>query len=87
MKTMDLDKVILISFWLIVSVLFLMSIWGGWAEKMYERNKVRYWPWYWLRFFDIPITRENCIRFTKRVAVFGFIMLTLGTIFTLIADK
>jgi hypothetical protein len=80
---MELDKAFLISFWFIVSVLFSMSIWGGWAEKMYERNKESYWAWYWLRFFKIPLTRENCIRFTKRVSAFGFIALTLGTVFTL----
>jgi hypothetical protein len=80
---MELEKVFLISFWFIVSVLFSISIWGGWAEKMYERNKESYWPWYWLRFFKIPLTRENCIRFTKRASAFGFIMITLGTIFTL----
>ncbi len=39
MTTMELDKVFLISFWFIVSVLYSMSIWRGWAEKMYEKKQ------------------------------------------------
>jgi hypothetical protein len=84
---MEIDTVFLISFWFVFSVLFSMSIWGSWAEKMYERNKDNYWTWYWLRFFKIALTRENCICFTKGASVFGFVLLTLGTIFILMVKN
>jgi hypothetical protein len=80
---MDLDLAFLITSYLVLSGLFSMSIWGDWAEKLYERNKKSYWTWYWLRFFKIPITRDNCIRFTKNASAFSFIVLTLGAILAL----
>ena len=55
-----------------------MAIWGGWSEAMYEREKGNDAPWYWLRVFRVPHTRENCVRFIKLVSASGIALLVVG---------
>lgn len=74
---MKLEKIIIIVFWIVVTGLFSMNIWGGWAKMFYEKNKEQYWPWYWLRIFKISLTPENCIRFIKTISIFGLLIITL----------
>jgi hypothetical protein len=81
---MQMEKILLIVFWLITAGLFSMVIWGGWAESKYEKLKERYWPWYWLHFFKITATRENCLRFMKGTSVLGLFLVTLGILMVLL---
>jgi hypothetical protein len=81
---MQIEKILLIVFWLITAGLFSMVIWGRWAEIAYEKLKEQYWPWYWLHLFNIPATRENCIRFMKRTSILGLFLVTLGTLIVLL---
>ena len=54
-----------------------MNIWGGWAEKTYERAKNSTVAWYWLRKFNIETTPENCIRFLKITSAGGLAIILL----------
>jgi hypothetical protein len=75
---------ILIGFWILVTLLWSMNIWGGWAERDYEIHKHARWKWFWLSFFNIPICKENCVRFQKTVSAAGIALVSAGTIFTII---
>jgi hypothetical protein len=75
---------ILIGFWILVTLLWSMNIWGGWAERDYETHKQARWKWFWLSFFNIPISKENCVRFQKTVSAVGIALVSAGTIFTII---
>jgi hypothetical protein len=81
---MKIYKIVLIVFWVVTAGLFSMAIWGGWAERAYEREKERYWPWYWLNLFRVPLTRENCVRFVKGSSLLGLVLITLGTLVVLL---
>lgn len=57
-----------------------MNIWGGWAEKAYERQKDANLSWYWLRLLGITTSRENCVRFIKVVSAMGIALLLVGLV-------
>mgnify|MGYP001110049391 CR=1 FL=1 len=75
---MKQELTVLIS-WAIASALFSMSIWGGWAEALYQKNRNAYWPWYWLRFFHVELNEKNCIMFIKGASVVGLILVSIGS--------
>ena len=77
---METIEIVLIIFWIIFAALFSMAIWGGWTERAFEKEKDSYWPWYWLRLFGVPLTRENCIRFVKVISIFGLALVTFATV-------
>lgn len=62
---------------LVISI-WVMGIWGGWAEKAYEKEKESYWAWYWLYFLGIPRSKENCVRFVKITCGLGLTLTLLG---------
>jgi len=64
-------------FSLVAIIAWAMNIWGGWAEKTYERTKDSTTAWYWLRRFRIPTTRDNCIRFMKITSAGGIGVLVM----------
>ena len=74
------QELIVLIFWAIVSVLFSMSIWGGWAEALYQKNRNAYWPWYWLHFFHVELNEKNCILFIKGTSVAGLILVSIGSL-------
>lgn len=69
----------MIIFWIFVSALWAMSIWGGWAEKCYEKMKLKNYPWYWLDVLKIEKTDKNCILFIKVYSAIGAALLTIIT--------
>jgi hypothetical protein len=81
---MEIKKIIIIIFWLAVSGLWVTNIWGGWAEKLYQKKKNEGYIWYWLRFFHIERTERNCILFIKSASMAGLILLTIGTLIALL---
>lgn len=83
---MKTEKIIILIFWLVASGLWSMSIWGGWAEKVYEKKKGDYWIWYWLRIFHIELTKRSCIAFIKGISMMGIIIITLGTLVVLLRN-
>jgi hypothetical protein len=76
---MRADKLLLVLFWLGTMGLWAMSVWGGWAEKTYEKLGERSFSWYWLRVAGIPCTRENCVRFLKGTSLSGMALVTAWT--------
>jgi hypothetical protein len=58
--------------------LWAMTIWGGWAEKCYEREKDSYWAWCWLRITGVSLTKSNCVRFIKAVSLLGIVLVSVG---------
>ena len=64
-------------FSLVAVIGWAMNIWGGWVEKTYERTKDSATTWFWLRFFRIPTTPENCIRFMKYASAGGLVVIVL----------
>ncbi len=77
---MTKEKLLILIFWVIVSVLFSMSIWGGWAETLYQKNRNAHWSWYWLRFFHVELNEKNCILFIKGTSVAGLILVSVGSL-------
>jgi len=82
---MKTSKVIALIFWLVASGLWSMNIWGGWAERFYEKQKNNYWTWYWLRLFKIELTERNCILFIKGISLAGIILSTMGLLVILLS--
>jgi hypothetical protein len=64
-----------------------MSVWGGWAERTYEKGRERAYMWFWLRILGIPQTKENCIRFVKGTSLAGMVVLTLTTAVVVLLGK
>ena len=65
-------------FWGALMGLWGMTIWGGWAERHYERVGNQSWSWFWLRKRGVAPTKEQCVRFSKAVSLFGMIAITLA---------
>jgi hypothetical protein len=79
-KDMNEADMILIVLWIVLTALWAMTVWGGWAERVYESSKDTRWTWFWLRTFKVPTTKENCLRFDKCVSLLGIALGTLGII-------
>jgi len=75
---MSTAHIALLGFWAFAMILWSRSVWGPWAERVYDRVGPESITWYWLRIFGLPRTRDNCIRFLKVVSLAGMILLTLG---------
>jgi hypothetical protein len=82
-----MDKTIAIGFWFVITTFWSLNIWGGWAEKMYERWKDENYIWYWLRALDKPINKENCIKFIKSTSWLGLALSTFGTLAVLVLNQ
>jgi hypothetical protein len=78
------DKVYTVLFWAALVSFWSMSVWGGWAERTYERSGDRSPKWFWLRLFGIPRTRRNCVRFLKGVSLFGMGLVTVMLVVILV---
>ena len=61
-----------------------MSVWGGWAERTYERSGDRSAKWFWLRLLGIPRTQSNCVRFVKSVSLFSMGLVTVMLVVILV---
>jgi hypothetical protein len=73
------DKLYLLLFWAALVGLWSMSVWGGWAERTYERAGNRSVMWFWLHIFGVPANRRNCVRFLKGASLFGMGLATVLT--------
>jgi hypothetical protein len=75
---------VILLFWATLMGLWSMSVWGGWAERHYERAGESSLSWFWLRRCGVATTKENCLRFLKGVSLAGMILLTLGVVVILL---
>ena len=73
---MSTAKVILLIFYAGCIFAWSMSLWGCWAERVYEKNRESKFAWFWLSMFGAEKTRENCIRFLKGVSWAGIVLST-----------
>ena len=72
--------------WAVLMGLWSMNVWGGWAEKHYERAGRASLSWYWLRLFGVPASRDNCVRFSKASSLVGMTLVTIGVVALLLAN-
>lgn len=66
------ERVGLLVFWAAAMVLWSMTVWGGWGERVYERKKDSKWVWFWLRLFRVETSRQNCVRLIKGCSLLGW---------------
>lgn len=81
---MEIEKIILVVFWGFVTFIFLMNIWGGWAEQFYKKFGENSSAWYWLRVFNLTINEKNCVRFLKGTSWFGIFMISILSLIILV---
>ena len=79
---MKRDIVLILIFWIAVVGLWAMSVWGGWAERHYEKVGGDSISWFWLRRLGVATTKRNCVRFTKGYSLLGIVLLTVGVALT-----
>lgn len=77
-------KVYTVVFWAGLMTAWSMSVWGGWAERTYERAGDRSPMWFWLYVLGIPRNRHNCVHFLKGVSIFGMGLATVMVLVILI---
>jgi hypothetical protein len=73
----QLFLVVLSLFWF---ALFILSRRLRWDERAYEQFKDSRIMWFWFDVFNIPKTRENCLRFQFAVWILLLIFLSVFTI-------
>ncbi len=74
---MSLDKLILVGFWSVATVLWVLSITKGWAGQVYDVVGPDSFRWLWLRVLRVPRTRRNCVRFANGVSAAGIVLMAL----------
>lgn len=79
-----MEIILLLAFYLICVFVWSMNIWGGWAEKTYDKYKDKKYYWFWLRLFKIEETNENCIKFLKFTSILGIILMSLMIVIPLL---
>jgi hypothetical protein len=81
---MRTDKV-----WLVIGSMVMISIFAyalatGEAERRYEKYKDFAPMWFWLRFFHVPQTRENFVRFVNFTSWLAIVLCCVGTVIVVI---
>ena len=66
-----------LGFAIILSGACLLGLRLGIAEKVYEPLKESAFAWYWLRVFNVPVARENCVRLV-RISLYLLILFWLA---------
>jgi hypothetical protein len=77
------EKTILISFSILIIVLFAMNFNEKWNNKNYEKLKDKKHTWYWFKVFKVSETKENLIKLYKVMSIFVIIIQTIAIIFLL----
>ena len=60
-------------------ILWSRTVWGDWGWKTYDRLGPDSRAWFWLRRFNVPVNRSNCVRFLKGVSLFGMAVVAVLT--------
>jgi hypothetical protein len=81
------DKIYTVLFWAALMTVWAMAVWGGWADRTYERTGDRSPKWFWLELFGIPRSRRNCVRFLKGVSLFAMGLATVMMLVIMIWGK
>ena len=84
---MRADRIYMLVFWAALMSLWSMSVWGGWAERTYERVGDRSPMWFWLNALGVPRTRDNCVAFIKQLSILGMALSTAMLLVTLVLAK
>lgn len=84
---MKRESLLILLLWGAVVALWAMAVWGGWAERHYEKVGNDSRSWFWLRRLTVATTKENCIRLSKAVSLVGMALLTLGVVLTLLFGR
>lgn len=77
------EKTLLISFSLLIIILFAMNFNEKWNNKNYEKLKDKKHTWYWFKVFKVAETKENLIKLYKGLSIFVIIIQTITIIFLL----
>jgi hypothetical protein len=77
------EKTLLISFSILIIVLFAMNFNEKWNNKNYEKLKDKKHSWYWFKVFKVPETKENLFKLYKGMSIFVIIIQTITIIFLL----
>lgn len=77
---MRIDKVIGLASAVILIAAWLWSIRTNQGARRFDRLGPDASTWYWLRVFEVPVTRENCSRFMATVSWFGIAVVAVGTL-------
>ena len=82
---MSIPKVIILLLYLAAVLYWAMNIWGGWAEKFYDKAAPSSMVWSWLKVLKIELTKENCVKYIKitSMASIVFFGLDVAIIFLL----
>jgi hypothetical protein len=84
---MEIDKVVMLFFASGIILIFILNIWGDWAEKTYLRWKDSSYTWLGMDLFGISKNRENCVSFLKTISWFGMVFVLVITIAVLVLMK
>jgi type IV secretory pathway component VirB8 len=77
------EKMLLISFSLLIIILFAMNFNEKWNNKNYEKLKDKNYTWYWFKVFKVAETKENLIKLYKGLSIFVIIIQAITIIFLL----
>jgi len=77
---MRLDKVLLVLAWVSLVGYAVSSLWRKHSIAAYERYPPESIHWFWLRVFDLPHTRENCLRLHNVARWLMIFLTTVGTL-------
>jgi hypothetical protein len=74
------EKIIELSFYTVITSLFLLNFNSNWTNRNYEKLKSKNSTWYWFRVFKIAQTKENYVKFQKGLSIFGIAIMITGII-------
>jgi hypothetical protein len=83
---MSATHLLVLLFWAATALLWAGSVWGSWAVRLYEHTGPDSFTWYWLRVFNVPRTRDNCVRFVRVVSLVGIGLVSVATTIILLTQ-
>ena len=77
------EKVILLTFSIVIIFLYGLNFNDKWTNKNYEQLNSKNGTWFWFRTFKIEETKENYVRFIRGISVFVISIMIVSIIATL----
>ena len=77
------EKILTLSFSILIVFLFAMNFNDKWRNRNYEKLKDKESIWFWFKLFNVLETKENFIKFKKGLSVFVISIMALTILFIL----
>lgn len=74
------ENLLSVLFSLIIIILFSLNFNKSWSDRTYEKLLGSKKPWFWFKVFNIEVTKDNYLKFSKGLSIFVIVIMIISII-------